>query len=130
MIWQSLSMLNWLWALPVFVLVFCFAEPIFTFLFSGRWTGIGYYVRCLLPWVYVMLTSTSISFLANVFGTQRTEFLFYVALLLLRLASVVYGIVAHDFRGAVLLFALSGAVVSVVLLTWYLLQVRRYENRL
>ena len=117
-------------ALPVFVLVFCFAEPIFTFLFSGRWTGIGYYVRCLLPWVYVMLTSTSISFLANVFGTQRTEFLFYVALLLLRLASVVYGIVAHDFRGAVLLFALSGAVVSVVLLTWYLLQVRRYENRL
>lgn len=117
-------------ALPVFVLLFCFAEPIFTFLFSGRWEGIGYYVRCLLPWVYVMLTSTSISFLANVFGTQRTEFLFYVALLLLRLASVVYGIVAHDFRGAVLLFALSGAVVSVVLLTWYLLQVRRYENHL
>ena len=117
-------------ALPLFALAFCFAEPIFTFLFSGRWEGIGFYVRCLLPWVYVMLTSTSISFLANVFGTQRTEFLFYVVLLLLRVASVVYGVVAHDFRGAVLLFALSGAAVSIALLSWYLLQVRRYETRL
>lgn len=117
-------------AFPLFLIAFVWAEEIFTFLFGGRWEGIGFYVKCLLPWVYVMLTSTSLSFLSNVFGRQRTEFFFYIGLLLLRIAAVVYGIVARDFAGAILYFALSGAVVSLLLLVWYSGLIRRYERGL
>lgn len=117
-------------ALPLFLVAFLWAEEIFTFLFGGRWEGIGFYVKCLLPWVYVMLTSTSLSFLSNVFSRQRTEFFFYIALLLLRISSVVYGIVAHDFPGAIMYFALSGALISLLLLLWYADLVRNYEKGL
>ena len=115
-------------ALPLFVVAFIFGGDIFGFLFGDRWAGCGYYIRCLLPWVYVMLTSTSLMFIANVFGRQRTEFFFYIALFLLRIAAMVVGLQVGSFRLAILLFAASGAVVSLALLVWYISLVRRYES--
>ncbi len=116
-------------ALPVLLLVFLFAEPLFGFCFGNRWAGCGYYVRCLLPWVFVSLSSTSLSFVAGVFDRQRTEFLFFVLLLLLRVVAMVVGICCHDFQLAILLFALVGTMVSLALLVWYLSLVRRYEKK-
>ena len=115
-------------ALPVFAVAFLFGEQIFGFLFGGRWAGCGYYLRCLLPWVFVALTSTSLTFIANVFSRQRTEFFFYIVLFLLRIAAMVIGLQSGSFRLAILLFAAAGAVVSLALLVWYFSLVRRYEN--
>ena len=67
-------------------------------------------------------------FLSNVFSRQRSEFVFYIVLFVMRIASMVAGIVAGSFRIGILCFALSGAVVSASLLVWYLLLVRRYEE--
>ena len=92
------------------------------------WSGCGYYIRCLLPWVYVTLTSASLVFISNVFSRQRTEFVFYLVLLALRVASVVWGIASGDFRHSILLFALSGAVVNGALTVWYMRLVARYES--
>lgn len=116
-------------ALPLFGLLFLCAEPLFGWLFGAKWTGIGYYIRCLLPWVFVALSATSISFLANVFNRQRGEFLFYVAMLLLRAAAVVYGIIAHDYPSSILLFSIASAAVVMVLLVLYLGLVWRYEKK-
>ncbi len=113
-------------ALPVLLVVFLFAEPLFGFCFGDRWAGCGYYVRCLLPWVFVSLSSTSLSFVASVFDKQRTEFLFFIVLLLLRVAAMVIGIYCHNFPLAILLFALAGTVISLFLLIWYLTLVHRY----
>ena len=117
-------------AFPIAVIGFFFAEPIFTLCFGAKWAGIGYYVRCLLPWVYIMLTSTSLMFISNVFSTQRTEFFFCVAQFILRAASVLVGILTGNFQLSILLFALSGALTAITLLIWYLSQVRRYDNSL
>ena len=114
--------------LPLFVVAFLFGEQIFGFLFGDRWAGCGYYLRCLLPWVFVALTSTSLTFIANVFSHQRTEFFFYIALFLLRIAAMVVGLQVGSFRLAILLFAASGAVVSLALLVWYISLVRKYDN--
>ena len=116
-------------ALPVFIILFCFGEQLFGFLFGARWAGCGYYLRCLLPWVYVTLTSASLVFLSNVFARQRTEFGFYLVLLVLRVASVVVGIVSGNFRLAVLLFALSGTLVNAALLLWCLRLVALFETQ-
>ena len=117
-------------ALPVAVVAFFFGGDIFVFFFGDRWEGCIHYIRCLLPWTLVALTSTSLTFLFGVFGRQRTEFVFFLVLLFLRAASMVAGIVCHDFRLGILLFALSGVAVYSALIVCYLLMVRRYESTL
>ena len=114
-------------AIPLFVLAWFVAEPVFAFCFGGRWTGCGVYVRALLPWVFLMLSSTSLMFISNVFGTQRTEFSFYLVLLVLRVVAIAVGIHVGSFLLAIRLYATAGALVAVSLLVWYLWQVRRYE---
>ena len=114
-------------ALPLAVLAWFVAEPVFGFCFGGRWAGCGVYVRALLPWVYIMLSSTSLMFVSNVFSTQRTEFVFYLVLLALRVAAIAVGIAQGSFLLAIRLYATAGALVAASLLLWYLWQVRRYE---
>ena len=115
-------------ALPVFVVFFIFPDQIFGFLFGGRWAGCGYYIRCLLPWIYIMLTSTSLMFISNIFYKQRTEFIFYIVLLLLRIVAVVVGIHTGNFRLAIMLFAAAGAIISLALLSWYIYLINNYET--
>lgn len=115
-------------ALPVAALVFCFAEPLFVWVFGGEWAGCGFYVRWLLPWCFVSFSLMMLTFIPNIFSTQRTEFYFYLVLLLLRAVAMVVGIVRHDFRLAIVLFALAGLAVVGAILLWYVLQVYRYDR--
>lgn len=117
-------------AIPLLALGFFVAEPLFTWLMGAQWEGTGYYIRCLIPWLLMLLSSNSLMFVGNIFSTQRFDFLFQVALFVLRLAALYAGIVRHDFRFAVLLFSAASAAVCLVQLLWYLLQVRRYDKSL
>lgn len=114
-------------AVPVAVVGWFVAEPLFTFLFGCNWTGCGVYVRALLPWIVLSLCSTSLTFVSNIFSTQRIEFGFYLVLFLLRVAAIAVGIHAGSFLLAIRLYATAGALVAASLLVWYLWQVRRYE---
>lgn len=117
-------------AVPVAVVGWFVAEPLFTFLFGSNWTGCGVYVRALLPWIVLSLCSTSLTFVSNIFSTQRIEFGFYLVLFVLRVAAIAVGIHAGSFLLAIRLYATAGALVAASLLVWYLWQVRRYERSL
>lgn len=117
-------------AIPVGIIGWFVAEPLFTFLFGSKWVGCGVYVRALLPWIVLSLSSTSLMFVSNIFSTQRTELGFYLVLLCLRVVAIAAGIHAGSFLLAIRLYAAAGALVSVSLLVWYLWQVRRYERSL
>ena len=112
----------------VAAVVFLFAEPLFVLLFGGQWVGTGYYVRCLLPWMSILVISNSLSFISSIFGTQRVDFILQVVQLLLRAVALYAGIRQGDFQMAVLLFCIVSAVVQAVQLGWYLYQVHRYEQ--
>lgn len=112
----------------VAAVVFLFAEPLFVLLFGGQWVGTGYYVRCLLPWMSILVISNSLSFVSSIFGTQRVDFILQVVQLLLRAVALYAGIRQGDFQLAVLLFCIVSAVVQAVQLVWYLYQVHRYEQ--
>ena len=114
--------------IPVVVVAFFFAEPLFTFLFGDKWVGTGYYVRCIIPWLVVLLNATSLAFVANIFSTQRIDFFFQLAQLVLRLAALWIGIHACDFQFAILLFCAVSAAVQLLQWGWYLVQIRRYEK--
>ena len=117
-------------AVPVCVLAGFVAEPLFVFLFGDRWEGCGIFVQTLLPLALATLCCNSLMFIPNVFSTQRTEFGFYVALLVFRVAAIAVGVVEHNFLLAIGLYAAAGALVKASLLVWYLWQVRRYERGL
>ena len=117
-------------ALPVCILAWFAAEPVFSFCFGRRWAGCGVYVRALLPWIFLSLSATPLTFISNVFSTQRIEFYFYLVLLALRVAAIAIGVSAGGFLLAIRLYAAAGALISASLLMWYLWQVRRYERSL
>ena len=115
---------------PVVVVAFFFAEPLFTFLFGDKWVGTGYYVRCIIPWLVVLLNANSLAFVANIFSTQRIDFFFQIAQLLLRIAALWVGISQDNFRLAILLFCAVSTVVQLLQWGWYLLQLHRHDRRL
>ena len=117
-------------ALPVCVVAGFVAEPVFVFCFGDRWQGCGIYVQTLLPLALATLCCNSLMFIPNVFSTQRTEFVFYLCLLALRVAAIAVGVAAHDYLLAITLYAAAGTLVKASLLLWYLWQVRRYERGL
>lgn len=117
-------------AVPVAVAGFFWAEPLFTFLLGDQWVGTGFYVRCLLPWLVVRLMANSLSFVGNLFETQKVDFWMQVAMLALRVAALAVGIARNDFQTAILLFCIVSTAVQTVQLAWYLWQVRRYDNSL
>lgn len=129
MLWRFLVLLLSV-AVPVCLLAWFFAEPVFVFCFGDRWQGCGVFVQALLPLALVGLCSTSLMFVPNVFSTQRIEFGFFLVLVALRVAAIAVGIGAGSFLLTVTLYATAGTLVQASLLVWYLWQVRRYERSL
>lgn len=117
-------------ALPLCVAAWFLAESLFSFGFGSRWQGCGVYVQALLPWVWLTLTANSLMFVANVFSTQRTEFVFYLVQLALRVGAIVAGIAMGSFLLAIRLFSVASALICLSLLVWYLWQVARYDRKL
>lgn len=116
--------------IPAAVVANFFAEPIFVFLFGEKWIGTGYFVSCILPWFVVLLTTNSLAFVANVFSTQRADFLFQIAQLVLRIVALGIGCHVHDFKLAIMLFCCVSALVQLGQLIWYLCQIRKYQQGL
>ena len=115
---------------PIVVVAFFFAEPLFTFLFGAKWVGTGYYVRCIIPWLVVLLNANSLAFVANIFSTQRIDFFFQIAQLLLRIAALWVGISHGNFRLAILLFCAVSTAVQLLQWGWYLVQIRRHDKKI
>ncbi len=114
--------------LPVLAVAFFYAEPVFTFLFGSKWTGTGYFVRCIIPWITVLLLTNSLAFIPNVFTTQRGDFIFQIIQLFLRAIVLAIGIAQHNFRLAIFLFCAVSTLVQLCQLAWYLSQVKRYDR--
>lgn len=117
-------------AIPLLVLAFFVAEPFMAFCFGSKWVGTGYYMRCLIPWVWVLLTANSLMFVSNVFGTQRVDFAMLLLLLGLRVVALWVGIRMDSYHMAILLFSAASTLVVLLLAAWYLYQVHRYDAQL
>lgn len=117
-------------AVPVCLLAWFFAEPLFVFFFGERWQGCAPYVQAMLPWALAGVCSTSLMFVPNVFSTQRVEFAFFAVMAALRIAAIAVGIAAGSFLLTIRLYATAGTLVQASLLVWYLWQMRRYERSL
>lgn len=117
-------------AIPILIVGFFFAEPIFTFLFGDKWIGTGLYVRYIIPWLWVLLNANSLAFIANIFSTQRIDFFFQLVQLILRIAALWTGIRRGNFQAAIFLFCMASTAVQLAQWVWYLVQLHRYEKKI
>ena len=117
-------------AVPLGLLAWFFAEPLFVFCFGDRWQGCGVFVQAMLPLAVVGFCSTSLMFIPNIFSTQRVEFGFFLLLAVLRVAAIAVGVSSGSFRLTIVLYATAGTLVQASLLGWYLWQMRRYERQI
>lgn len=121
---------NYLVAIPLFIIAFIFAEPILTLILGQEWSGTATYFRYMIPWIGVMLISSSISFVPYLFNKQRNEALLYALLFVIRLVAIIIGIYHNDFDLAIMLFCGTGTIFTSAITAWYIYMAYTYDKKL
>lgn len=114
--------------LPVFALLFVYAEPFFSFVFGSKWAGSAPYLHALLPWMWILLLTNSLLSVPYALSKQQGEFAFSLVALLLRVVGLAIGIANQDFILAIQLFAVASSLVLVLRLVWYTILLHRYDK--
>lgn len=114
--------------IPLFVLGGVFAKDIIALLFGSQWTECTPYLLMVLPWIFISHLSSSLSFIPNIFSSQRTDMILNIVLFVLRLAALIVGVVYADFALAIALFATVSAAMSLITLGWYYSLALRFDK--
>ncbi|MBR1798762.1 MAG: oligosaccharide flippase family protein [Bacteroidales bacterium] len=129
LVWRYLTV-SYAIASVLCIVAYFVAEPACVLCFGDRWSGSGAYIRILLPWVVLRVGSLPLTFVANLFSTQRTELLFYIAQLALSTAAIAIGLWQGSLLLGMRLFAMCGCIIAVAITLWYMMQVHRYDHQI
>ena len=115
-------------ALPVFVVLFLFAEPVFSFVLSEEWRESATYFKLILPWMFVYLIASPFDFIPNLFSKQKKAVIFDSIYLALSLLGLGIGIFADSFSLAIIFFSSAGVLNFSFLFFWYFKLLLQYER--
>lgn len=124
--WKAVTLVS----IPVFIVLFIWAEPIFDFVFGSAWAESALYFRYLLPWMFLLMLVSPFYFLPIVFNKQNIYFLLEIIYFVLRLGALLAGIYLNDFATGILLFCIVSLLLSIVQLAWFYRLLRKYEESL
>lgn len=114
--------------LPFFVLFFFIAEWFFTVLFGAEWTQAGVYFKIMLPWLFMVTLTASLTSIPKIFFKQRTAMLIEFTYIFFRIAALFVGVWKHDFTLAVICFSAVSAIMVTVQLVWYFSLIKHHEK--
>ncbi len=106
--------------LPVFVVLFFLMPSLVTWLFGASWQRAGEYLQCLLPWFFIAIMSSSLSFMPAVAGKQFTAMVLEILYTTLRVLALFIGVWQQDIKLSICLFAGVSAIFVSGLLIWFL----------
>ena len=113
---------------PIFAVLYFFLPVLAVWFLGDGWELTGEYIRIMLPWLFMVLITTSINFLPDVFGRQRTMLWIEIAYFVIRLLALLAGIYFSDFVMALRLYLYASAVVLFIELLWFHHLVINYEK--
>jgi len=119
-----------IWLLPIFVLAFFIAEPLFGFFFGTQWTEAGMYFKILLPWLFMVLITSPLHSVFYVFNLQKKTTIAEIIYLLIRFLAIYSGICFGDFMISILSFSLVGFLYGLFYMNWIFRIVVNYEKKL
>jgi O-antigen/teichoic acid export membrane protein len=102
---------------PAVVLVIAGPE-IFLHAFGAQWRQAGQFAQWLAPWLYLVLITSPLSTVFEVLEKQAAGMVFQCVLLLVRVASILFGARAGDAVTAVAFFGVASAICWMAHLAW------------
>jgi len=97
------------------------AGPIaFRFFFGEKWDDAGTYMQILLPWIFVVLVSSPLSFLPDMLKRQKTAMWLDILKIAVRIPALAIGVYYNNIYLAVVLFSVVSTLSVGYSLYWYL----------
>ena len=96
-----------------------FSPYIFSVIFGGIWYEAGIYSRLLIPWFFMTLLVSPISYLPSFLGKQKTAFILSIILVCISTGMLLIGCFMGDIYLALNLFSLSNFFILAYNLKWY-----------
>jgi len=119
-----------LFILPFFIIFMFVPDNFFTILFGAKWIGVGFYFKCMLPWLFLVVLHASLDFIPDIFFKQKTAMKIEIFYVTIRIIALFLGIYLRNFDLAVVLFCGVSALMMAVKLTWYFRIAKKYEYSL
>ncbi|MDR1683322.1 MAG: oligosaccharide flippase family protein [Candidatus Symbiothrix sp.] len=113
--------------LPFFVLFLFMPDVFFTTLFGSKWTGVGFYLKCMLPWLFLVVLNAALYFIPDLFSRQKTAMNIEIAYTALRLIILFVGAYFQNFQWAVALYCAASAVILAIRMLWCYCLINKYE---
>ena len=111
-----------------FTLVTIWAPNIFAFVFSEAYGPAGQYLQILSPWLFMVLLTSPLTFLHELYFKQKTAMIIDIVYLVLRFFALMTGIWLNDITVALVLFSGSGALVVGYKMLWYMQLARKGDK--
>jgi O-antigen/teichoic acid export membrane protein len=111
-----------------FLIVLLVAPWLVTFIFGTDWYESGVYMRIFTPWLYMVFLAAPLSFVSDMLSRQRKDMLIETVKFILRIISLVAGVILNDVYLALMLFSGSSLLVVSYSLYWYLGLARRADE--
>lgn len=92
---------------------------IFGFVFGEDWALAGKYMQYLLPWLFVVFLSSSLSFLSDMMNRQQTAMWIDIVKFILRALMLYIGIRMNSIILAIKLFSGISFILVLISLLWY-----------
>jgi O-antigen/teichoic acid export membrane protein len=116
--------------LPFFILAMFIPNRFFTILFGIEWTSVGFYLKCMLPWLFLVIINASLCCIPDIFFRQKTAMMIEIIFVALRIVVLLVGAYFQNFNLAVGLFCSVSALMMGVRIIWYLRLINKYETAL
>lgn len=102
-----------------FVLVGVFGPRIFDFVFGEEWFKAGQYMRLLLPWLFMVLISSPLSFLPDILSLQKKAMWIDIIKFIFRIIALSIGVIMNNITLAIILFSAISFILVSYSLYWY-----------
>lgn len=112
-----------------FLILYMYAPSIFSFIWGEDWMQAGVYLKLLLPWLFMVYLTSSLSFIPNLLEKQKTALFIEFIYLVLRFFALSYGIKNGSLEMALSAFSWVGVFVLSFTLAWYYYLVKNVGNQ-
>jgi O-antigen/teichoic acid export membrane protein len=116
--------------LPFFILLLFISEWAFGILFGLEWKAAGFYLKWMLPWLFMSILVPSLSFIPDLFFKQKTVMFIEILYVALRIIALLIGVYYQNFHLAIILYCCISTCRYITLLFWYFYLIKKYESSL
>ncbi len=116
---QRITLKQALYGSVLFIPLGIWAPQIFAWFFGQVWEPAGYYLRYLLPWLFMVWFTAPLSFLPNLLNRQREALLWEVFLFVVRLLGIGGGLLYGTVEASLVGYSMTGTLSLLLLLRWY-----------